>query len=118
MPLALASALASVALGLLLAAPGCLNPRPEEDPSIDSTEGIEPGNEDNPSAPVRESCDDNPYLAGCEAPDQDSVAEPAPAAGGATPGAPAPADSSGADAPDAGAGDAGLPADATDAQAP
>jgi hypothetical protein len=116
LPLALGSALASVVLGMLLAAPGCLNPRPEEDPSVDSSEGIEPGGV-KPSTPIRESCDDNPYLTGCDVPDQDdNGADPEPANGGALPGAPeAPADVGVADA---GAADAGAPADATDARAP
>ena len=119
LPLALAGALASVALGVLLAAPGCLNPRPDEDPSVDSTEGIEPG-EQQPSTPVRESCDDNPYLTGCEdnvaVPDNDSAEEGTPANGGAAPGAPeGPPDVGVADA---GAADAGPPTDETDAQAP
>jgi hypothetical protein len=114
LPLALASTLASVVLGMLLAAPGCLNPRPEEDPSVDSTEGIVPGGK--PSSPVRESCDDNPLLAGCTGADQDvdedSAPEPGPASGGSAPGAPeAPAD---VGAADAGPVDAGV----TDAQAP
>lgn len=119
MPLALASALASVVLGLLLAAPGCLNPRPEEDPSVDSNESIEP--DGNPSSPVRETCGDNPYLAGCEGPgyEQDDAEEGTPVNDGATPGASDPADApADVGVGDAGAADAGAPADVTDAQAP
>jgi hypothetical protein len=42
--------------------PGCLNPRPEELPSTLETVAIVPGSDDGP---VRETCGDNPYLAGC-----------------------------------------------------
>jgi hypothetical protein len=57
---------------LFIAIPGCLNPRPEELPS----------HEDLPTEPEparsveRESCEDNPLLAGCSLPDQDINANP------------------------------------------
>jgi hypothetical protein len=53
------AAVAGAVLGLLLAPPGCLNPRPEEDPSYG-------GNGDfAPPVPQSQTCEDNPTLAGC-----------------------------------------------------
>jgi len=98
-------------LGLLLAGlvavPGCLNPRPEEDPSAlelaDPADPTDVSADDAPGAQDidRESCDDNPLLGGCE---------PSPSPG-ANVGAPPPASEEEPAAPaDAGApsvGDAG-----------
>jgi hypothetical protein len=54
-----ATAIACAAFGLLVAPAGCLNPRPEEDPSFG-------GNADSaPEAPVAQSCDQNPALSTC-----------------------------------------------------
>jgi hypothetical protein len=67
-----------------IAIPGCLNPRPEELPSMLDTEPVVA---DPTSGPVRETCSDNPYLAGCAAPDPgagnaaDSAPEESPAPG-------------------------------------
>jgi hypothetical protein len=92
-------------LGVLLAAfvalPGCLNPRPEEDPSVLPAES-EPS-ADSPTSPggvdpSRETCEDNGLLAGCEAPGDDLVETPPSASEGEAPasaadaGAPSPAD--------------------------
>jgi hypothetical protein len=57
-----------VVVGLGFPGSGCLNPRPEELPSADLTQ---PNSPDPGSAPIRETCDDNPLLAGCDLPDQD-----------------------------------------------
>lgn len=108
-----------VSLGVLLAGlvavPGCLNPRPEEDPS--ALDAADPrgdgavGNDDGAADPLdaeRETCDDNPALSGCEPPSASpgagSVDEPPPAQ------AESPADVADAGAPsenDAGGVDAG-----------
>jgi len=104
-------------LGLLLAAlvsvPSCLNPRPEEEPSVlvdPAPVGVEPDGRAQ-GGPVRETCEDNSLLAGCEAtPPVDAPAnDPAPAPGGAQeePGVEAPEDTEGPGAGDAGAADAG-----------
>lgn len=102
------------AAGVWLAAPGCLNPRPEELPSYDGSSPVGAV----PSGPVRESCDDNPLLAGCDSPGQDPVGagdfwsdEPAaaPEAPESDEGSPdsQPGGAPAGPAPDAGAGDAG-----------
>lgn len=65
---ALAALVTVVALGL--PGSGCLNPRPEELPSAEDNQ---------PLAPVRETCDDNPLLAGCSLPEQDISGDPIPA---------------------------------------
>jgi hypothetical protein len=96
---------------LFITIPGCLNPRPEELPS--SADGIAPGAA--AATPVRESCGDNPALAGCGV--ADTNVSDNPAAGGTS--------SNDSDAPgsspDEGspvgfgaesAGDAGTPTDA------
>jgi hypothetical protein len=50
--------IAWVALGLLLTPPGCLNPRPEEDPSF--------GEADNAPGPsTADPCENDPALASC-----------------------------------------------------
>ena len=97
-------------LGVLLAAfvalPGCLNPRPEEDPSALPAES-EPSADSPASAagvdPSRETCEDNELLAGCEAPGDDLVETPPSASEGE---APASAADAGAPNPPADAGDA------------
>jgi hypothetical protein len=59
------AAIASAVLGLLLAPPGCLNPRPEEDPSFG-------GNGDfAPEPPHSQSCDANSSLPSCQRPPTD-----------------------------------------------
>jgi hypothetical protein len=92
---------------LAVALPGCLNPMPDENPSASNLEGVAP------SPPVqRETCNDNPLLAGCSLPNQDSSST--------SPGAPAPAiaaqgagnEPAGPGGADAGSADAGTSADA------
>jgi hypothetical protein len=118
---ALLAACAAFMVVVALGVPGsgCLNPRPEELPSADAQQN------NTPDAPIRETCDDNPLLAGCELPDQDINAAPADEGDSPTPsetpsnlggqGAPEPA-APGDEAPASGAagGDAGAdtPADA------
>lgn len=65
---ALLAALAAllVVAGLGLPGSGCLNPRPEELPSSDP----------EVVTPVRETCDDNPLLVGCELPSEDVDDQP------------------------------------------
>jgi hypothetical protein len=93
----------AAALGIVLGPPGCLNPRPEEDPSRSG------GGQGDVAvtAPSAETCDDNPLLAGCvpspEAPadgvdDGDQETTPAPSS-----------DAPGVNAPEQ---DAGVPPDA------
>ena len=97
------AALAGVLLAGLVAIPGCLNPRPEEDPS--ALELAEPAGDGNVSeddaAPQpdveREACDDNPLLAGCQ------PSSPAP---GGSVDSPAPSEESPAEPADAGVPDA------------
>jgi len=105
-PWAAFGALLAVLFAGLVGVPGCLNPRPEEDPSLalDGPESDVPGM----TTPVeRESCEDNPFLAGCEPPGQgiDEGAAGAPPAAEESPPRPEPADA-GAPAP-GDAGDAG-----------
>ena len=91
---------------------GCLNPRPEEDPSSDNGAPsnpavVDPGVDlDEPATPERESCDDNPLLAGCEpsAPASPGAPATSPPQDGAGPG---PADAGVPPAGDAGEPDAG-----------
>lgn len=78
---ACAAFIAVVALGL--PGSGCLNPRPEELPSADSTQ---PNSPDPALSPIRETCDDNPLLAGCDLPDQDINADPVSDDGATSPG--------------------------------
>ena len=54
-----------VALGL--PGSGCLNPRPEELPSAN----LLPETPESDLAPIRETCDGNPLLVGCELPEED-----------------------------------------------
>jgi hypothetical protein len=65
---ALLAAFAAVVafVGLAVPGSGCLNPRPEELPSSGPS-----GVDDDVAAPVRETCDDNPLLAGCDLPETD-----------------------------------------------
>ena len=109
-PWAALGALLAVLLAGLVAVPGCLNPRPEEDPSALELESPSdsPGVDNAPeaSAPPRETCDDNELLAGCEAPspaypDALPPASDEPSANPADAGAPSTAD--------AGVTDAGAP---------
>jgi hypothetical protein len=60
---------AAVALGIAVSAaiPGCLNPRPEELPSTLETQAVVPNPDEG--GVVRETCSDNPLLAGCAPPD-------------------------------------------------
>jgi hypothetical protein len=109
---ACAALVAAIALGV--PGSGCLNPRPEELPS-GSDPDLLPATE-----PMRETCEDNPLLAGCDLPDEDINGNPidAPPADLNDPGAPEPQPSStpeaGASTSGAGGGDAGsdVPADA------
>jgi hypothetical protein len=90
---ACATFMAVVALGL--PGSGCLNPRPEELPSADFTQ---PNTPDESLTPIRETCDDNPLLAGCDLPEQDINADPV-SDDGASPGEP-PANLGGESAPE------------------
>src|SRR5690242_17706214 len=101
-------------LGVLLAAfvalAGCLNPRPEEDPSV-LPAGSEPSADSatSPDAvgPSRETCEDNELLAGCEAPGDDLAVAPPSASEGETPEGERPESAADAGAPSAAdAGDA------------
>jgi hypothetical protein len=106
-----------IVLGVLLAGlvaiPGCLNPRPEEDPSaldladpVDDSVGSNDGDAPEAAEPIRETCDDNPLLAGCEPPSESPGANPAPPAnGGESPAVPA--DAGAPEVNDAGGADAG-----------
>jgi hypothetical protein len=102
----------AAALELSLAVPGCLNPRPEELPSSSNDQGA--GNV-VPLAPMADTCDDNPLLAGCgdELPDTDINGEPIAASEPSPPAsATGLADEGAADADasaDAGAADAAAP---------
>ena len=74
----------AVLLAGLVAIPGCLNPRPEEDPSaleLDTPPDSEPSaTAPAPGeSPVRETCEDNGLLAGCEPPSSDNGASLPPA---------------------------------------
>lgn len=72
-PWAVLAAFCALLLAPLLGAPGCLNPRPEEDPSF-QVGAAPPGDNSpgdqavTPATPERETCSDNPLLAGCAAP--------------------------------------------------
>ncbi|HWO14302.1 MAG TPA: hypothetical protein VNN80_32575 [Polyangiaceae bacterium] len=99
-------------LTLLLGHGGCLNPRPEEEPSVDDAVTGPPGDPcavapapDSCSVPVRDGEGTPPPQPG----DVDEVVPAVPAA------APPPADAS---APAAVDSDAGAPVDPADAQAP
>jgi hypothetical protein len=101
---AVLGAVLGVLLAGLVAIPGCLNPRPEEDPSaleLADPAGGSAVSENGPAMeaadPIRESCDDNPLLSGCEPP------SPTPGAGGVD--APPPA----SEGPPAAPADAGAP---------
>lgn len=108
--------MAAVALGL--PGSGCLNPRPEELPSAEASRP----NADFGAGPVRETCSDNPLLAGCDLPPTDINDEPVsetPAPGtesnvvdDGTPEPAAPGDEAAGPAGGGGGGDAGTPADA------
>jgi hypothetical protein len=113
---ACAAFVAAVTLGL--PGSGCLNPRPEEVPGADA-------NLFEPAMVERETCEDNPLLAGCDLPDEDINGAPveAPAPNptdldGPEPESPPPGDApeAGASAGGAGGGDAG--SDVQDAGAP
>jgi hypothetical protein len=108
----------------LLAYAGCLNPRPEEDPSA-NVEGV-PGVEFNPP---RESCMDNPALPECAVPVRGGESDTPPAdldeaddeptnvSEEAPPAAPAPPPDAGGSAADT-TSDAGVPVAPADASAP
>lgn len=114
------------ALGLLLGFSGCLNPRPEEDPSVRAG-----GVPSVPDTPLRESCMSNPALPDCAVPIQGGEADTPPADlgvdneasdpssnGGEPPAAvPAPPADAGTSAADT-TSDAGLPVNPADASAP
>jgi len=100
------AALGVLLLAALLGVPGCLNPRPEEEPSYQ----VEGGGPDSDA--VRETCEDNPLLAGCapiENNDDPSVVVPSPMDGSEPSGA-APADAGAPRTGDAGSADAGTSA--------
>lgn len=109
-----------VLLAGLVAIPGCLNPRPEEDPSaleLADPEADSSASRDDvaPSAadPVRETCDDNPLLGECAAPPPSiGAGDVEPPADAAAPPAEAP-DAGGSSVYDAGAADAGASAAAS-----
>jgi len=119
--------LAGCALGLLLGYAGCLNPRPEEDPSA-NVEGV-PSGELNPS---RDDCMANPALPECAVPVQGGESDMPPADldvddEASDPNVPVEAPSAAAPEPppvDAGSSaadttsDAGLPVEPADASAP
>lgn len=114
------------ALALLLGYAGCLNPRPEEDPSV-NVEGV-PSSDLNPP---REACMSNPALPECAVPVQggeseappadlgveDEAADPDEAAGAPPAATPAPPVDAGSSAADT-TSDAGLPVEPADASAP
>jgi hypothetical protein len=115
------------ALGLLLGPAGCLNPRPEEDPSA-NVQGVPEGNLE----PSRESCMSNPALPECAVPirggegepppdgvtDEDEAVEPPVNAGAPpAPASPTPPEDAGASAVDT-TSDAGVPVAPRDASAP
>jgi hypothetical protein len=77
-------AAAAVGIAWFIAIPGCLNPRPEELPSTLNVAPIVPG-----PGPVSEMCSDNPYVAGCAAPDE-NVSNPTSSAPEAAPAPQAP----------------------------
>jgi hypothetical protein len=115
--------LVGCALAPLLAYAGCLNPRPEEDPSA-NVEGV-PSVDFNPS---RESCMDNPALPECAVPvrggesdtppeDLDADDAPTDVSEEAPPAAPAPPPDAGGTAADT-TSDAGVPVEPADASAP
>lgn len=82
----------------LVVPPGCLNPMPDENPSVDNAQA--------PPTVQRETCDDHPLLVGCGAPDQASPLVPSLPSQGSSE---APAEP---DGPDAGGADAGASTDA------
>jgi hypothetical protein len=100
-PWAALGALGALLLAGLLCVPGCLNPRPEEEPSF-QVEGEVPSPQ-----PTRETCEDNALLAGCDAAplpeDTDAIDAPSPPPAGSDP----PSDAAPADAGAPGTGDAG-----------
>jgi hypothetical protein len=105
----------------LIAIPGCLNPRPEEDPSAANVEPADDSDVASPAAsgPIRETCGDDPLLAGCQppapSPSPGSVDEPASPSEEEPPAAPA--DAGAPDLNDAGGVDAGAAASAGSALA-
>ena len=67
--LAAGLAIVVAALGLGFPGSGCLNPRPEELPSGAN------GEAERPAEVLRETCEDNPLLAGCALPETDVNAD-------------------------------------------
>lgn len=116
------SAALAVALGLFLQLSGCLNPRPEELPSASQLDPVVPGG-------VRETCENNPLLTGCELPESDindapngsdlseNPQDPSSGAPGASP-SPGPEDVGAGDASTTDTPDAGRSTEALDAGAP
>jgi hypothetical protein len=118
----LLAACAALVFALALGVPGsgCLNPRPEELPSGSGSDSPLYGLEASGPTPMRQTCEDNPLLAGCDLPETDINEEPNANAGAtpevpeeASPGASDPAltGTDDMDAPAGGAavGDAGSP---------
>ena len=114
---AVLAAVFGVLLAGIVAIPGCLNPRPEEDPSaleLADPQGssADPADDGAPAVSEvdRETCDGNAQLAGCE------PASPSPGANVETPSPPSeepsagPTDGGAPDGSDAGAADAGAAA--------
>lgn len=116
------SAAHAVALGLILQLSGCLNPRPEELPSASQLDPVVPGG-------VRETCESNPLLSGCELPASDindapnggdlseNPQDPGPDAPGAAP-SPEPEEVGAGDASTTDTPDAGRSTEALDAGSP
>jgi hypothetical protein len=117
--------LVGCALALLLGYAGCLNPRPEEDPSA-NVEGVPSSALD----PARDSCMSNPALPECAVPvqggesdappadlDIEDGADPNASAGEPPAAAPAPPVDAGSSAADT-TSDAGLPVEPADASVP
>ena len=99
------SAALAVALGSFLQLSGCLNPRPEELPSASQLEPVVPDG-------VRETCESNPLLTGCDLPESDI--DDAPNGGDLSegpedPGSGAPGAAPSPEPEGAGAGDASTP---------
>ena len=98
----------------MLGGSGCLNPRPEEDPSVTvdvaGDDGVLPVEGDTQAPPLNASADD-------DAPDQSPGVTSVPAAPAASPPAEVPPPDAGAAAAGA-TSDAGVPVEAADAQAP
>jgi hypothetical protein len=98
----------TAAVELLIFIPGCLNPRPEELPSRESTQPVAP---EPAPVPDRESCGDNPLLGGCELPDEDINGDPIISPPAADPEPAETLDGTLDISGSPGAGDAGTPAD-------